>query len=133
KPPLPTARNLPFQSALGIQSSALMCESLDGLSTSFTRQCAGIGCAAAPRPPAGAAGAGAPPRPGCTNGPTGTDSALTIVTLGIVTDFRDSHVAAPAVDASSAEPRTAKSAEVLIVMDRSPGGSEDAPLRTTDD
>src|SRR5262245_4616578 len=94
-----------------------MFESLDGLSTSFTRQCAGIGCAAAPRPACAgaAAGAAAPPRPGCTNGPAATDSALTIVTLGTVTDFSDSHVAAPAVDASS-EPMTAKSAEVVIFI-----------------
>src|SRR5262245_47442505 len=110
-----------------------MFESLDGLSTSLTRQCAGIGCAAAPRP-----AAGAPPRPGCTNGPAATDSALTIVTFGIATDFRDSHVAAPAADASSADPMMAMNAEVLIVMDRSPGGSkirsggsEDPPLRIT--
>src|SRR5262245_57675449 len=121
-PPLPTARNLPFQSAAGIQSSALMFESLEGLSTSFTRQCAGIGCAAAPRPAAGAAGAGAgaPARPGCTNGPAATDSALTIVTLGIVTDFKDSQVAAPAVVASNAKPITAKKAVVIFIK----------PLRT---
>src|SRR5688572_12664599 len=87
-PPLPTARNLPFQSVAGSHSSALICESLDGFRTSFTRQCAGIGCAA---------GAGAPPpAAGGVNGPAATVSALVTVTFAIETDLSDSHVAAAA-------------------------------------
>jgi hypothetical protein len=34
-----------FHSTEGSHNSALMCESLDGFGTRFTRQCAGIGCA----------------------------------------------------------------------------------------
>src|SRR5688500_96946 len=101
-----------------------MCESLDGFSTSLTRQCAGIGCGAAPRPPAGAAaGCAAPPRPGWTNGPAATDSALTMLTFGIEIDLRDSQVAAPAVDVASAEPIRAMKADIFKFMIRSPGGS----------
>ena len=44
KPPLPTARNLPFQFSVGSHSSTLMFESGVGFSTSVTRQCCGIGC-----------------------------------------------------------------------------------------
>ena len=40
-PPLPTARNLPFQLAAGIHNSISMCESADGVSVAVTRQNAG--------------------------------------------------------------------------------------------
>ena len=100
--------NLPFQSAEGSHNSALMFESLDGFSTSFTRQCAGIGCAAC---------AGALPwPPGCTNGPVATSCALVIVTLGIETDFKDSHGAAATMVEKHAEPMTAMSADVFRFM-----------------
>jgi hypothetical protein len=38
KAPLPTARNLPFHPVVGIQSSTVMSESLDGVKVSITRQ-----------------------------------------------------------------------------------------------
>ena len=41
QPPLPTAWNLPFQSAAGSQTSTLMSESLVGLSVAATRQNSG--------------------------------------------------------------------------------------------
>src|SRR5262245_26735362 len=102
-PPLPTAMNLPFQSVAGSHTSALMCESVDGLSTSFTRQCAGIG---------GAVCAGPLP-PGCTNGPAATFSAFATVTFGSETDFSDSHGAAAAMVDRHAEPITAMSADTF--------------------
>src|SRR3954466_12631281 len=55
QPPLPTARNLPFQFFVGSQSSTLMLESGVGLSTIVTLQCSGIGCGDA------SAGGGGPP------------------------------------------------------------------------
>ena len=68
--------NLPFQFAAGIHSSALMCESEVGFSTSRTRQCAGsAGAAAGAAPPRPAAGAGGV-APGATNGPAGAELAL---------------------------------------------------------
>src|SRR5262245_51464636 len=79
-PPLPTPMNLPFQFWIGSQSSMLISESDDGLSTICTRQWAGMlagdalpGVArpAAPRAP------GAPgPRAG--GGPSGTIAAVTM-------------------------------------------------------
>ena len=41
QPPLPTARNLPFQPDAGSQTSILMSESAVGLSVAATRQNAG--------------------------------------------------------------------------------------------
>src|SRR5580765_8140130 len=43
QPPLPTARNLPFQFFVGSQSSTLIFESEVGLSTIVTLQCSGMG------------------------------------------------------------------------------------------
>src|SRR5688572_20973732 len=53
-----------------------------------------------------------------------------MLTFGIEIDFRDSHVAAPAVDVASAEPIRAMKADSFKFMIRSPGESEDSPLRT---
>src|SRR5437879_5522980 len=64
-PPLPTARNLPFQPDAGSHTSVLMSESLLGVNVAVTRQNAGKlanGFAFAPRP--------APP--GGTNAPAVT-------------------------------------------------------------
>ncbi len=66
QPPLPTARNLPFQFSTGIHSSISMWEVEDGVRTAATRQCAGNG-APAPRP-----------RPACA-APAGRNSAVVIV------------------------------------------------------
>jgi hypothetical protein len=100
--------NLPFQSVDGSHNSALMFESLDGFSTSFTRQCAGIGCAA---------WVGALPwPPGCTNGPAATSWALVTVTLGIETDCKDSHGAAATAVEKHERPTTAMMADILQFM-----------------
>src|SRR5437660_74696 len=40
-PPLPTARNFPFQFCAGIHNSISMCESVDGSSLASTRQNSG--------------------------------------------------------------------------------------------
>src|SRR5688500_8165224 len=120
-PPLPTAMNLPFHAVVGSQSSALMFESSDGVSTMRTRQCSGslggrdawpaarpgggAGCvadAAWPAVPCWPAGAAAPPclapparppRPAGTYGPAGTAVASVIRPSRIVKDVSDSHVA----------------------------------------
>src|SRR6185295_19804517 len=78
QPPLPTARNLPFQFSAGIHSSISMCESEEGARTAATRQCAG-NAAPAPRPrPAGAA-------------PAGRNSAAVMAVLGRESVLRPSH------------------------------------------
>src|ERR1700680_3715364 len=58
KPPLPTASNVPFQPEIGIHTSILMSESLDGDRVAVTRQKAGrvanwvnAGCPPIPEPP----------------------------------------------------------------------------------
>src|SRR5213594_3757835 len=71
QPPLPTASNFPFQWSAGNQTSKLMFESDDGLSTPTTRQNAGTAAPAAPAP-AGPA----EPRPCATSPPTGGGSSL---------------------------------------------------------
>jgi len=71
--PLPTWRNLPFQSDIGSQTSDLMSESVDGVIVSSTRQNAGI-------VPASRAAA-APPTVG-TNLPAATTRARLIVVCG---------------------------------------------------
>jgi CubicO group peptidase (beta-lactamase class C family) len=82
--------NLPFHVLLGSQSSALMCESADGVSSRRTRQysgSAGPACAAgAVRPAAAAGGAVGAPRP--ADGGGLMSSAAEIVTLGIDIDRR---------------------------------------------
>src|SRR5262245_16453631 len=80
QPPLPTARNFPFQFSPGIHNSISMRESGDGASTAATRQYAGRGAPCAPRPP----------RPGCC-APAGTDSTALIVVFGNESDFKPSH------------------------------------------
>src|ERR1700704_3868275 len=77
-PPLPTARNFPFQFCVGIHSSISMCESEDGVSVATTRQnsgsCLNVGfCLAAP---------------GTENVPGGTDCAAVILTPGNARDVR---------------------------------------------
>src|SRR5437879_203766 len=79
KPPLAVPSSLPFQFAVGIQTSRLMCESDDGVATAATRQNAGTSVPP-PRPPAG------------LNGPAGTSVADAILTSGIVSDVRLAHV-----------------------------------------
>src|SRR6266704_6627439 len=125
-PPFPTAMNLPFQFSAGIQSSTLMLESAEGLSTIVTRQCRGsdggagappgaprpVG-AAAPRPAAGAAPRAAP---GCTEGPAWTNSALAIVACGVERDRRLSHGVAPTAVARSVRLRAANIVDLLEIQ-----------------
>src|SRR5688500_100090 len=63
-PPLPTAKNLPFQFSVGIHNSISIWESGEGFSVAATLQCAGNGCAA------------------------GTNSTAVIVVWGNGTDFK---------------------------------------------
>src|SRR2546430_13527547 len=85
-PPLPTARNLPFQFCAGIHNSIPMCESADGASVATTRQNSGsclkeAFCRAAP---------------GTENAPAATDCADVIFTPGNATDVRLSQLPAVA-------------------------------------
>ena len=66
-PPLPRARNFPFQLSAGIHNSISICESDVGVSVAATLQCAGIFPAAA------------------------TNSAFVIVTFLSERDFNCSH------------------------------------------
>src|SRR3990172_2860048 len=96
QPPLPTAMNFPFQPDVGIQTSILMSESLDGLSVAATLQNAGsclktAFCCAAPWP--------MPGMPGSENSPAATDSTKVIVAFSRDNVFKLSHVAAYAPDA----------------------------------
>src|SRR5213078_2848247 len=113
-PPPPTNWNLPFQFS-GSHASISISESGDGRRIALTRQRAGTicggGAAGPPRPlpsGAGAAAGGAPPRPGCANGPAATISAATIVVFGSVSDFNASQ------DAGD-EARVAESARTAIM------------------
>src|SRR5580765_186106 len=69
QPPLPTPCSLPFQPETGSHTSALMSESLDGLSVAVTRHIAGRlanVCGAFGTPPGGEAGGLNSPAPtGC--------------------------------------------------------------------
>src|SRR2546428_703140 len=71
--PLPTCSNFPFQPESGIQISALMSESVDGLIVAATRQNAGRSakaCAAPgppPRPAGAAGGTNCPAATGCAD------------------------------------------------------------------
>src|SRR5512138_447852 len=87
QPPLPTARNLPFQFSTGIHNSISICESADGLSTAATRQCAGTCPACAPRA-----------LPCC---PAATYSDAVIVVFGSDRDFKLSQVVFSAKAAKS--------------------------------
>src|SRR5215475_8553778 len=74
--------NLPFQFALGIQTSNLISESLVGLITPATRQNAGKSLYGVAEPVGGA------------NAPAATDCAAVIVVLGSFNSASPSHVAA---------------------------------------
>src|SRR5437016_1028892 len=67
-PPLPTARNFPFQFSAGIHNSISMCESEDGANVAPTLQYAGRGATAV------------------------ANSAAVTVTVGSERDFNPSHV-----------------------------------------
>ena len=77
---------------VGSHSSALIFESAVGLSTSFTRQCAGSGGAAGALGPAGSRRGVAA---GATNGPAGALAAL-MATCGVDIEWSDSHGVAAA-------------------------------------
>jgi hypothetical protein len=87
---------LPFQFALGAQTSNLISESLVGLITPATRQKAGNSLYGVAEPPAGGA-----------NAPAATDCAVVIVVLGSFNADSSSHVAAETEpDASAVSGRT---------------------------
>src|SRR5262245_22968498 len=95
QPPLPTARNLPFQCSVGSQTSISMFESDAGVSTAATRQNAGRvlnPCAAGFAPPA--------PAPGGTNAPAATVCAEVNLVDGSVRADKPSHV--PAAETAAA-------------------------------
>src|SRR5580692_1259539 len=81
KPPLPTAWNFPFQSAIGSQTSILMSESEEGVSVAATRQKVGswLNCAFAES------------APGRASVPAGTSSARVIDVFGSARDDRLAH------------------------------------------
>jgi len=90
-PPLPTARNLPFQFCVGSHSSIPMCESDDGSSVATTRQNSGSClkdgfCRAAP---------------GTENVPAGTVCAAVIFTPGNAREVRLSQLPAAAAWAAA--------------------------------
>src|SRR5262245_58266838 len=86
QPPLPTARNLPFQFFVGSQSSTLMFESGVGLSTIVTLQCSGIGSGG------GAfAGGGRPPPGGGVKMPSATVVAAVTLARSSLTPASCSH------------------------------------------
>src|SRR5688572_1034655 len=100
--------NFPFHlSAGGSQISMLIRESDVGLSTSCTRQCAGIS--------AGACCGLAPPRPPARAGagPSGTICALVMVALSSLILARLSHVV---VDAAALRSMRAKLAIMAILL-----------------
>src|SRR5437764_11240146 len=93
--PFPTAWNLPFQLAAGIQTSILMSDSGAGLSVAAIRQNAGRLLAACRAPAL---------LPGGTNAPASTEAASVIVAFGSAVAASCSHVfALPA-----ASPRPAR-------------------------
>src|SRR5690349_5582487 len=114
-PPPPTAWYLPFHPEAGSQTSALMSESLVGVSVARTRQNAGTfanGFAAAPRPAPLAPAPASSPRAGAggAKAPAATGSAPSILACGSAIDARFSQAvdaaaigaaAAPAADAGS--------------------------------
>src|SRR5580704_14504899 len=81
QPPLPTASNFPFQSAIGSQISILMSESDEGVSVAVTRQKVGSW------PNCGVAGS----VPGRANFPAGTTWVSVIEVFGSAKDDRLSH------------------------------------------
>src|SRR5262245_29419353 len=88
-PPLPTAWNLLFQLATGIQTSILISESLDGFNVAATLQnsgsCLNVAfCCAAPRPEGGN-----------ENSPADTVRASVMVVPGRASDARLSQLTAP--------------------------------------
>src|SRR4051794_16693186 len=107
-PPLPTARNFPFQPDTGIQISTLIRESALGVNVAGNRQNAGRSASAA---------AGAPPAAGGANDPAGCDCTDVTVVFGSATDRSASHesggesVCATAVTGAS-------SSRTTIIMSR---------------
>src|SRR5688572_10631055 len=108
QPPLPTARNLPFQPATGSQISILMSDSLVGFNVAATRQKAGRsanGLVALP-----------PPRPGgAVIAPAATLCAIVTVASLNLRPLRLSQVAACAARAAS---RSAEAAKVATRLER---------------
>src|SRR5207249_11512089 len=93
-PPLPTARNLPFQSVAGSHTSILMSESLDGASVATTRQNGGRSAYARALPPPAAP---APAVTGWAKPPAAINAAVVIDVLGSFSSRSRSHaVSAPA-------------------------------------
>src|SRR5262252_4479554 len=86
QPPLPTARNLPFQFFVGSQSSTLMFESEVGLSTIVTLQCSGIG-----RGGGAFAGGGGPAPAGGVKMPSATVVAAVMLARSSLTPASCSH------------------------------------------
>src|SRR5437867_3646458 len=106
-PPLPTPWNLPFQPEAGSQTSSLISESLDGFSTSETRQNAAVTSIGR--------------LSGGVNEPAATDCALEMAALGNATLARSSHVAAKAAAClrfPSIAPRASENMKVRIVKAR---------------
>jgi hypothetical protein len=91
QPPLPTARNFPFQFSAGSQISISMCESGVGARTAAMRQWAGRATGCCPRP--------------AVDGPAATSSAAVMVISGPASDLRLSHgVAAASVPTNMSAP-----------------------------
>src|ERR1700676_4597753 len=102
-PPLPTARNFPFQFCAGIHNSISMCESDDGVSVAATRQNSG-NCLNAGFGRAG---------PGTENVPAPTVCAVVIFTPGNASDVRLSQLP---VEAGAAPGVAAALIEVVAVI-----------------
>src|SRR5260370_20197740 len=81
KPPLPWVWYLPFQPEAGSQTSILMSESFEGLSSAVTRQNAGAFLNAG----------GAAVLPGGVNAPAATDSAEVMAAPGSLKALKSSH------------------------------------------
>src|SRR5580704_14863597 len=113
QPPLPTARNLPFQFSAGSQISISMCESGVGASTAAMRQWAGSAIGSCPRP--------------AVYGPAATSSAAVMVISGPASDLRPSHgvadarvpanMSAPIIEASWFDPLYTRAGSARNVTD----------------
>ena len=113
--PLPTAWSFPFQSVVGIHTSILMSESLDGVRVAVTRQNAGK----APYIRAAAAEGGLPPADtGGANAPASTARAAVIVAWGSASDARLSHDGAGAAATCPPAVVVARVAATMIVVVR---------------
>src|SRR5688572_10254328 len=103
QPPLPTARNLPFQFSAGSHSSISMCESEDGVSVTATRQWAGSSVPAPPRP-----------RP-VVDAPAATDSTAVIVARVRESAFSGSQAGCCSIAAAAMTTRELTIARLLSV------------------